>query len=119
MVTAVKESAFEQHLTVFSPQGRLYQVEYAEIAAQTQGPPALVSLKGRHTCIVAARRRPVGRFIEPDSAAQIYQISKDVGCAVCGVPGEILVHFSRNGVIVIQNLRGRAQASFGAKGSLP
>ena len=85
----VAEKHFEQRLTVFSPQGRLYQVEYAQVAAQTTG-ELTVAVRGRRACVVAARRRDLGRLVAPESVLQVHRVSHGVGCAVSGVPGDEL-----------------------------
>jgi 20S proteasome subunit alpha 1 len=89
----VKESSFEQRLTVFSTQGRLYQVEFAQEAALSG--PDVVSLRTERACVVATRRRRLSPLIDLSSSHQIYPITRDVGCAVSGVAGDELHQVAR------------------------
>ena len=109
VVVAQSESNYEQGLG-FSPTGRLYQIEFAAEAAARQGAPT-VCIRGRTTCVLASRRRVgsasgsaaggsggaggLGARLDPAlvdarSVKQVHAVSRGVGFAASGVPGDEL-----------------------------
>jgi len=75
--------AYDQASTVFSPDGRLFQVEYAREAVKRGTTTA--GLKYKDGVVLIVDKRINSRLIEPDSIEKIFQIDEDIGCATSGL----------------------------------
>ncbi len=75
------QQGYDRAITVFSPDGRLYQVEYA-IETVRRGTIA-VGIKCKDGIIIAAEEKPRKLQIS-DTAQKIFQIDEHVGVAAAG-----------------------------------
>ena len=75
------QQGYDRAITVFSPDGRLYQVEYA-IETVRRGTIA-VGIKSKDGIIIAAEEKPRKLQIS-DTAQKIFQIDEHVGVAAAG-----------------------------------
>src|SRR5512136_700914 len=75
--------AYERAITVFSPDGRLFQVEYAREAVKRG--TTTVGVKFRDGVILIVDKRITSRLIEPDSIEKIFIIDDHIGCATSGL----------------------------------
>ncbi len=77
-----EQTAYDRGVTVFSPDGRLYQVEYAREAV-TRGQPVVGVTHGDGVVLAAngARRSPLQ---EPDSIEKLHAVDDHVGVATAG-----------------------------------
>ncbi|HDO19536.1 MAG TPA: archaeal proteasome endopeptidase complex subunit alpha [Thermoplasmatales archaeon] len=87
--------AYDRAITVFSPDGRLFQVEYAREAVKRG--TTTVGLKYRDGVILIVDKRITSRLIEPESIEKIFQIDDHIGCATSGLVADarILVERAR------------------------
>jgi proteasome alpha subunit len=90
------QMAYDRAITVFSPDGRLFQVEYAREAVRRGATTAGVVFK-EGVVLAADRRIPNPRLAEPASLEKIHQIDEHVACATAGLVADarVLVDFSR------------------------
>jgi proteasome alpha subunit len=86
---------YDRALTVFSPEGRLYQVEYA-LEAVRRGTLA-VAVKSKEDVVLAAQIKIPTKLMDPDSIDKIFQIDKHIGVAISGLHADSrqLVDYSR------------------------
>ncbi|CAJ0587161.1 unnamed protein product, partial [Mesorhabditis spiculigera] len=77
-------SGFDRHITIFSPEGRVYQVEYAFKAINSTNLSA-VAVKGKDTACIAVQKRVPDKLIVPESVSSVYQISPTVSCCMLGI----------------------------------
>ena len=89
------QMAYDRGITVFSPDGRLFQVEYAREAVKKG--TTTVGLKFDNGVILIVDKRVSSRLVEPESIEKIYDIDKYIGCATSGLVADarILVDEAR------------------------
>jgi proteasome alpha subunit len=87
--------AYDRAITVFSPDGRLFQVEYARVAV-TRG-TTTAGLKFKDGIVLMADKKVVSRLMEASSIEKIFQIDHHVGCATSGLVADarVLVDYAR------------------------
>ncbi|KAF0322502.1 hypothetical protein K4K61_003030 [Colletotrichum sp. SAR11_59] len=76
-------SAYDRHITIFSEQGRLYQVEYA-FKAITAANIMSIGVRGKDCAVVLSQKKVPDKLIDPASVSHIFQISPSVGCVMTG-----------------------------------
>jgi proteasome alpha subunit len=89
------QMAYDRAITVFSPDGRLFQVEYAR-AAVKRG-TTTIGIKFKDGIILMADKRIRSRLLDPKSMEKIFLIDEHVGCATSGLVGDarVLVDYAR------------------------
>ncbi len=75
--------AYDRASTIFSPDGRLFQVEYAREAVKRG--TTTVGLKYTNGVVLIVDKRISSSLIEPDSIEKIFQINDHIGCATSGL----------------------------------
>lgn len=90
-----KSAAYDRAATMFSPDGRLYQVEYASKIVE-QGTLG-VGLQYDKGVLLAADKKLSSRLVLPDSIEKLFVIEDHVGAISSGLVGDArrLVQFAR------------------------
>ena len=78
---------FDRHLTVFSPEGRLYQVEYA-MKAVNQSNTTAIGVRGKDCAVIVTQKKIQDKLIDESSVTHLYNITKNVGCCVIGLEAD-------------------------------
>lgn len=80
------QAAYDRAITVFSPDGRLYQVEYAREAVK-RGTTA-VGIKCHEGVVLIVDKRINSRLLEANSIEKIFRIDEHIGVASSGLVGD-------------------------------
>jgi len=76
---------YDSRTTIFSPEGRLYQVEYAMEAVGHAG--TSLGIRTKNGVILAVEKKHMHKLLDDDinlGSDKLYQISKEAVCAVAG-----------------------------------
>jgi len=79
----LQSAGYDRAITVFSPDGRLFQVEYAREAVK-RGTTSL-GLKSKDGVVLIVDKRTVSRLVEAKSIEKIFQIDDHIGVATSGL----------------------------------
>ncbi|HHD15897.1 MAG TPA: archaeal proteasome endopeptidase complex subunit alpha [Euryarchaeota archaeon] len=85
--------AYDRAITVFSPDGRLFQVEYAREAVKRG--TTTVGLKFKGGAILIIDKRITSPLIEPTSIEKIFKVDDFIGCATSGLVADARVLVDR------------------------
>ncbi len=90
-----QQSAYDRAITVFSPDGRLFQVEYAREAVRTGS--TSIGILSKDGVALVAHKRITSALIVGDSHEKIFQIDKHIAAASSGLVADArkLVDFAR------------------------
>src|SRR6056297_1792960 len=90
-----QQQAYDRGITIFSPDGRLYQVEYAREAVKRG--TASVGLRTSDGVVLAANRRVSSPLMERSSVEKIHKADDHVGIASAGHVADArqLIDFAR------------------------
>jgi len=80
------QMGYDRAITVFSPDGRLYQVEYAREAVK-RGTTA-VGIKAKDGIVLIVDKRVSSRLLEASSIEKIFKIDEHIGVASSGLVGD-------------------------------
>jgi|ERR1711871_583610 len=89
---------YDSRTTIFSPEGRLYQVEYAMEAISHAG--AAIGILGTDGVVLAAEKKVTSKLLEQDSgqtSEKMYLVDEHIACAVAGLRSDanILINNAR------------------------
>ncbi|KAI1846348.1 hypothetical protein JX266_007553 [Neoarthrinium moseri] len=87
---------YDSRTTIFSPEGRLYQVEYALEAISHAG--TAIGILAKDGIVLAAERKVTSKLLEQDTSAEkLYVLNDNMICAVAGMTADanILINYAR------------------------
>ncbi len=89
----VPSMGYDRAITVFSPDGRLFQVEYAREAVK-RGTTS-IGIKYKGGIVLAVDKRITSRLIEAESIEKIFQIDDNIGAVTSGLVADARVLIDR------------------------
>lgn len=89
------KSEYDRGVNTFSPEGRIFQIEYA-LEAIKLGSTSL-GVQTSEGVVIAAEKRIKSRLMEPSSVVKIMEIDSHIGCVMSGLVADarILVEHAR------------------------
>ena len=88
-------TGYDQAITIFSPDGRLFQVEYA-VEAVKRG-TTIIGVKVKEGVVLAAEKRSTTPLMDSKTLDKIYVIDEHVGAAIAGLHADArrLIDYAR------------------------
>jgi len=89
-------AGYDRAITIFSPEGKIYQVEYAGEAVKRGWPT--VGVKCKSGVVLAAEKRKISALFDPSSLEKIYLIDEHVAASPSGLLADarILIDYARD-----------------------
>ncbi|KAF1804983.1 nucleophile aminohydrolase [Mucor lusitanicus] len=87
---------YDSRTTIFSPEGRLYQVEYAMEAISHAG--IALGILAKDGVVIAAEKKVTSKLLEKSSSSEkIYKVNDNIICGVAGMEADanILINWTR------------------------
>lgn len=89
-------TGYDLSASQYSPDGRVFQVEYAKKAVDNSG--NIIAIRGKDGVVIATEKFVVSKLYEPVSNPRLFSIGAHVSCGVCGFypDGKALVDQGRS-----------------------
>ncbi len=93
-VKMTQKMGYDRSITMFSPDGRLLQVEYAKKTVR-QGSTA-VGIACKDGIVLVADKRIVGKLVVPESVEKVFQIDDHIAATAAGIISDARVLVERS-----------------------
>ncbi|MEW5300296.1 MAG: hypothetical protein WDW36_003236 [Sanguina aurantia] len=80
-------SGYDRHITIFSPEGRLFQVEYAFKAVRSAGVTS-IAVRGKDSVVFVTQKKVADKLIDPSSVTRVFKITKFIGLLATGLTAD-------------------------------
>jgi len=80
-----RASGYDRHITIFSPEGRLHQVEYAFQAVKKNQNMTSVALRGNDSVVCVTQKKVPDKLMDKDHVTHLYNITPNIGALMTGM----------------------------------
>jgi len=87
-------AGYDRHITIFSSEGKLYQVEYT-FKAVASGNLTSIGVRGKDSVVVVTQKRVPDKLVDAETVTHLFTISKNVGVCGTGLVADIRVAVQR------------------------
>ena len=85
----------DHHITIFSPAGKLYQVEYAIKCAQTTSGLTSVAVRGADSCVLVTQKKVPDRLVDATSVTNLYKVTEKLAVLMTGMSADCRTQATR------------------------
>ncbi|TDG42869.1 hypothetical protein AWZ03_010689 [Drosophila navojoa] len=76
-------TGYDLSASQFSPDGRVFQIDYASKAVERSG--TVIGIRGKDCVVLAVEKIVADQLYEPDAASRIFTIERNIGMAIAGL----------------------------------
>lgn len=76
-------TGYDLYSTTFSPEGRIFQVEYAGKAVENSG--TIVAVRTKDGCVIAVENLTHSKMLEPGALRRVHRVAPHLGMSVAGL----------------------------------
>lgn len=82
-MSRASSAGYDRYISIFSPEGRLHQVEYAFKAVKTEAITS-VAVRGKDSCCVISQKKVPDPLIKAESITHLFEITPTIGALMTG-----------------------------------